>query len=60
MNIFFKVIEMYRIEIRDARVSFIIKKVEILKDGFLYEILDPVIIVRHIRDLYENEVIEFY
>lgn len=60
MNIFFKVIEMYRIEIRDARVSFIMKKVEILKDGFLYEILDPVTIVRHIRDLYENEVIEFY
>lgn len=60
MNIFFKVIEMYRIEIRDARVSFIMKKVEILKDGFLYEILDPVTIVRHIRDLYENEVIKFY
>lgn len=60
MNIFFKVIEMYRIEIRDARVSFIMKKVEILKDGFLYEILDPVTIVRHIRDLYENKVIEFY
>lgn len=36
------------------------KKIEILKDRFLYEILDPVTIVRHIGDLYENEVIEFY